>query len=275
MLGRESLFLPAGALRAAALAPGTTLSRVLFDPADGRCIERSVARYRPDRAMREQVLAADVHSRGIGSVTPARDCQLDHVLAYAAGGLTTETNLQALDTGWHWGKTAGEWAAAMEADRTVTWTSMFGRLYRTRSHDYRQYFSSGLVPSGEEDQPDAGSDALRTDDRRDLASFLVYAALSARRSTDRVAADDDDPDSDDELIGGPHAAIWLRHTRESDGRKVDGTRPGTPTPEQIVEVPPATILRSRHWTDPFARTEEDASETVETRGSDRDEPPPF
>ncbi|WP_122261845.1 hypothetical protein [Ornithinimicrobium cerasi] len=284
-LGRESLFLTAGALRLAALSPGTTLSRILFDPADGRCIERSVARYRPDAAMRAQVLAADVHSRGIGSTTPASDSQLDHVMEYHSSGPTAELNLQVLDTGWHWAKTAKEWAAQMDPARTLTWTSMFGRLYRTRSHDYRQYLSTGTPTSdGGSCSDDPGElhprhpAGLRPEDRRDLASFLVHAALTARATTDRVATPDDDPDSDDELIGGPHPAIWLRRTRETDARKVDGHRPGTPTPEQIITVPPATLLRAQHWTDPFVDPDDEPSAEQTTQPpepSPTDTPPPF
>lgn len=292
-LGRESLFLTAGALRLAALTPGTTLSRILFDPADGRCIERSIARYRPDAAMRAQVLAADVHSRGIGSTTPARDSQLDHVVEYHSSGPTAELNLQVLDTGWHWAKTAKEWAAQMDPARTLTWTSMFGRLYRTRSHDYRQYLSTGtptsdgpscsddpgeLHPSDPGELPSRHPGGLRPEDRRDLASFLVYAALTARATTDRVATPDDDPDSDAELIGGPHPAIWLRRTRESDARKVDGHRPGTPTPEQIIAVPPAALLRAQHWTDPFVDPDDEPSAGQTTQPPEpslTDTPPPF
>jgi hypothetical protein len=251
------------------------MSRVLFDPADGRCIERSVARYAPDAAMREQVLAADVTSRGYGSATLAREGQLDHVVAYLAGGATSEANLQALDLPFHARKTAGEWGAAIDGLRNITWTSFFGRLYRTRVHDYRQYLSTGRVRESENPGPEGGDPAvLRTADRRYLASVLTYAALTARQVGATLAAKDDDPDRDDQYLDGRrHPAIWVRRTRERDGRKVDGPRAGTPAPEQIIATPAVEVLRAAHWTDPFTRPEP-ASGRPAARAQP-DDPPPF
>lgn len=272
MLSRTPLFLTGAQLRAMALAPGTTLSRVLFDPADGRCVERSLARYAPDRAMREQVLAADVTSRGVGSATLARDSQLDHVLEHLAGGPTTEGNLQALDLVSHLRKTRKEWAATIDARRDVTWTSFFGRVYRTRAHDYRQYLNTGHPATSADTDAGAGAVGLRSQDRRHLASLLTYAALTARQVGARLEAPDDDPDGDDTLRERKHPAIWLRRTRERDGRRTGGPRPGTPTPEQMIATPAATILTSDHWTDPFTRPEP----TPRPRPWNlQDDPPPF
>ncbi|WP_161964989.1 hypothetical protein [Ornithinimicrobium cerasi] len=273
VLSRTPVFLTGAALRAMALAPGTTFSRILVDPADGRCVERSVARYQPDRLMREQILAADVTSRGFGSATLARDSQLDHVLEYLAGGETSETNLQALDVASHLRKTRKEWAATIGRLRDVTWTSFFGRVYRTRVHDYRQYLSTGVsqVEAGESTHP-GNAVGLRAEDRRQLASWLTYAALTARQVGAPLEASDDDPDGDDTLPGRRHPAVWLRRTRERDGRKISGPRPGTPTPEQVISVPASTILRAAHWTDPF--TEPDPAPRTTTWNA-QDDPPPF
>jgi hypothetical protein len=276
VLGRTPLFLTGGAARALALAPGTTMSRILFDPADGRCIERSVARYAPDAAMREQVLAADVTSRGYGSATLAREGQLDHVVAYLAGGATSETNLQGLDLPFHARKTAGEWSAAIDGLRNITWTSFFGRLYRTRIHDYRQYLSTGRprVPEQSGSRGDGDPVALRAADRRHLASLLTYAALTARQVGAPLAARDDDPDGDDHYLGGRrHPAIWVRRTRERDGHKLDGPRPGTPTPEQIIATPAVELLRAAHWTDPFTAPPDHVAGVA--ADAPPDDPPPF
>lgn len=272
VLSRTPVFLTGAALRAMALAPGTTFSRILVDPADGRCVERSVARYQPDRLMREQILAADVTSRGFGSATLARDSQLDHVLEYLAGGETSETNLQALDVASHLRKTRKEWAATIDRLRNVTWTSFFGRVYRTRVHDYRQYLSAGVSQAGESTHP-GNAVGLRAEDRRQLASLLTYAALTARQVGAPLEASDDDPDGDDTLPGRRHPAVWLRRTRERDGRKISGPRPGTPTPEQVISVPASTILRAAHWTDPF--TEPACPSPRTTTWNAQDDPPPF
>ena len=77
ILGRHPAFLTPGHARELGLTPGTTLSRLLIDPADGRLIERSIASYRPDAAMRRQIIAADVTSRSPGSRTPATSCEID------------------------------------------------------------------------------------------------------------------------------------------------------------------------------------------------------
>ncbi|MFC6422804.1 HNH endonuclease signature motif containing protein [Ornithinimicrobium tianjinense] len=258
VLGRHPLFLTGPQLRAAALAPGTTLSRILFDHADGRCIERSVARYRPDAAMREQIIAADVLSRGPGAAAPARDSQLDHVRPYGSGGATAEGNLQALDTATHHAKTAGDWDAVINGRRDVTWTTFWQRVYRTRAHDYRQYLTSGIPAQARStDDPDGPElTPLGPGDRRHLASLLTYAALTARQRGERLEAPDDDPDSDTSYLTGPHPVIWLRHTRLRDGAKISGSHPATPSPEDIVATPASTMLDSTHWTDPFTRPEE-------------------
>ncbi|MFK5584113.1 hypothetical protein ACI3EX_11840, partial [Ornithinimicrobium sp. LYQ131] len=111
LVGRFPRFFTTGQMRQMLLAPGTTLHRVLTDPADGRCLERSIARYTPDTAMRTQVIAADLLSRAPGQTLPVRDGQLDHVHEYLLGGATTEANLQGLDTVFHALKTQKFWHA--------------------------------------------------------------------------------------------------------------------------------------------------------------------
>ena len=299
LLGRFTRFLTGTELRAMALAHGTVLSRILFDPADGRCLERTLDRYRPDEAMRALVRAADLTSRGPGSTVPAGHSQLDHVLEYLlhretttlsdgmaeaggtakVGGATTPRNLQALDIVWHAVKTAKFWRAVMDAEtRDVTWTSFFGRIYTTRPHDYRQYLATGRphapddpdqthdVDSSDRSDVNDSSDVstsseggsqklerLDIEQQRHLASLLVYAALAGRQRGDRLEAYDDDPDSDDELVSDSWKAIWVRRTRPSDGKKVGGAHPGTPTPRQIITTRARTVLEAEHWTDPFTQ----------------------
>ncbi|MDQ3224094.1 MAG: hypothetical protein M3Q75_11585 [Gemmatimonadota bacterium] len=71
------------------LTPGTTLHRLLTDPADGRLIERTITAYRPDQAMITQLRATDVFCRAPGCLTPARRCDLDHEHEHSDGGPTT------------------------------------------------------------------------------------------------------------------------------------------------------------------------------------------
>lgn len=140
VLGRHSAFITPGHARELALIPGTTLSRLLVDPADGRIVERTVNRYRPDADMRRQIIAADVHSRAPGSRVPATACELDHVTPYGApGGVTGEHNLAAVNVRSHQFKTARAWHATINHRRDLTWTTLLAQATTTRVHDYRAY----------------------------------------------------------------------------------------------------------------------------------------
>lgn len=302
VLGRFSRYLTPAEVRRIAGRPGTTFYRLLTDTADGRCLERSITAYAPDAAMRAQLRAADVTSRAPGSTAPASSCQLDHVLEYLLRGPTAELNLQTLDVPFHALKTQKFWDAEMDASRDVRWESFWGRIYRTRPHDYRQYFawamaggaatsedppaSSAEDPSASSSDPgghDGASSAEVTVDQRYLASLLVYAALAHREPGGRLEADDDDPGSDEAILG-LREAIWLRRTTNS-GRRVTGPRPGTPTPEELVDTDAQTVLDRADWVEAVAeavprRAGTDADdEGADGRGDEdrdvEDPPPPF
>src|SRR5690606_5069952 len=95
-------------------------------------------RYTPDEQMRTVVAAVDRMCRGPGCTKPARSCDLDHVQEYPHGA-TRITNLAPVDRRHHGMKTNRWWSALMDADRTLTWTTLLGRVYMTGPHDYRQY----------------------------------------------------------------------------------------------------------------------------------------
>ena len=298
LLGRFPRFLTREEVVQIAGGPGVTLTRLLTDPADGRCVERSIASYRPDATMRRQLRAADVHSRFPGSTHPVRDGDLDHVVPYLLGGATAETQLQGLDRTAHILKTEGHWRAQMDATRKVTWTSFFGRLYPTRPHDYRQYLSvlsssptdtlplsapSG-APSVAMTHPSVLSSApfdtlphpagttasaaeLTRTDQRFLASVLTYAALCARRAGGRVDKPGDDPDGDDDLVDTSMTAVWVRH-RRPDGSRASGPRPGTPTPEALIAAGPRAVLAAAHWAD-LRKDAEDTGPSGPSRGDRR------
>ena len=263
-LGRLSRFLSRSEIARIAGRPVTTLHRLLTDPADGRCLERSLTRYAPDAAMRAQLRAADVTSRAPGSTVPAARCDLDHVQEYLLGGPTAETNLQSVDRTWHALKTETFWDAVMDETRNVTWASFWGRLYPTRPHDYRQYLTR---PAPSPASPGTAPD-LDLLDRRHRASLLVYAALAHRHPADRLSAADDDPDSDEAFLG-LRDAIWIRHTA-TDGRCRTGPAPGTPTPDRLTTHDPRAVMdhpRPAGTGRPHAVDGDDTDDT--------DQPPPF
>ncbi|WP_151524473.1 hypothetical protein [Serinicoccus kebangsaanensis] len=273
VLGHHPAFISPGHARELALLPGTTLSRLLVDPADGRLVERTIARYRPDADMRRQVVAADVHSRSPLTRVPASRCELDHVLPHGTpGGLTGEHNLGSLDIRTHQFKTARTWSVAINRRRDLTWSTLLGQTATTRVHDYRQYLDRAFAttppgePSGDHGAHDTADTRGTIDARRDLACQALYAAL-VHRGADAFLSDlDDDADDRTPLTG------WACVARRSPGEPV-------PTPEEVLGIPAG---------DDLDRAARRAHPDAERRGKDRpgdpagggwptrpDGPPPF
>lgn len=196
VLGSHPFFITPGQARELFYTPGTTLHRVLTDPADGRCVERTITTYRPDADMRRQVNAADVYSRAPWARLTGRSLEIDHVIPYGTdpGGVTCELNLGDLDKRTHKTKTLGILALSINERRDLTFTTLLGQITRTRTHDYRQYLHA-LHPED-------------LDERRDLADRAVYAALAARPEHRRRPGKDtwltlDHTDADGQRHPGP------------------------------------------------------------------------
>ncbi len=93
-------------------------------------------RYTPGAALARLVRARDAHCRFPGCGTPARDCDLDHVVAFqhanpAAGGATTAANLQCLCRWHHRLKTRGDWRVQALDGAVMRWTSPTGSVHET------------------------------------------------------------------------------------------------------------------------------------------------
>ncbi|KUG58460.1 hypothetical protein AVL62_11205 [Serinicoccus chungangensis] len=215
VLGAHSASISADQIHDLAVLPGTVLERILIDPADGRCVERTLERYRPDAAMRDQILAADVTCRAPGCQVHAAACQLDHVIEHGtAGGITAETNLAPLHVGHHHPKTLKAWDCSLAENRDMTWTSLLGRLYRTRSHDYRQY--AHLVT----DAVDRVHDAATSDpaDRLPQIDREILLTLAFRAAGEGLQAGDDTVEPDEARFGG-WGFVSLTHTDERGMRR--------------------------------------------------------
>ncbi len=268
ILGRHPAYLTSGHARELALAPGTTLARLLVDPADGRLIERSVTSYRPDAAMRRQVLAADVYSRAPGSRSPALACEIDHEQPWGSAGATSETNLVLKDVRSHQFKTEGWWTSALGPRRDVRWETLLGQVEQTRGHDYRQYLPSRRPtadatrpdgpgdtskasvrrsPAGPEGARSADADVTTTqDDDLDLACRALYAAL-AHRGVAALLADTDDADGATDH--DPRLSGWITLAH----RGPDGRRRGGP-PEDCATVASLLGMTTGHPRDDEATT---------------------
>ncbi|WP_298886800.1 HNH endonuclease signature motif containing protein [uncultured Serinicoccus sp.] len=277
VLGAHSASISADQIHDLTVLPGTVLERILVDPADGRCIERTLERYRPDAAMRAQILAADVTCRAPGCLVHAGACQLDHVIEHgAAGGVTAETNLAPLHVGHHHPKTLKAWDSSLADNRDMTWTSLLGRLYRTRSHDYRQY--ACLVT----DAFDRVHDASTTDpdDRLPQIDREILLTLAFRAAGEGLQAGDDTVEPDEARFGG-WGFVSLTHTDER------GMRRSGPSGALLAERAAAQAASQDHSTsapedqgpDPSQDRAADPSRDRGRRSAERlrrDEgPPPF
>ncbi|MDO5663618.1 MAG: HNH endonuclease signature motif containing protein [Brachybacterium sp.] len=273
----------------------------MTDPADGRCIERTIGSRAPDADMKRQLYAADRYGRGPGSRRPAEQCEIDHETPYCEAPETSETNLNCKEILDHWRKTADLWRTVMNERRDVTWTTLLGQIAVTRGHDYRQYVAqiirltplddqtAGVHTSGDgwEISGSPVSDSSVAEDtlngpaversdlaaRRDLVNQVLYAALVHRAPGERTEADDDVPGSEDWLAVAD--AVHLSH-RDADGRRRPDGPPGCPTPEDILDVMPEGEAPEQEANTTEALAQEEPKAPGADRGwGDANEPPPF
>ena len=272
LLGLHPAFLTPGEARELALAPGTTMHRILVDPVDGRCIERTIASYRPDADMRRQIAAADVYGRGPGERTPPQRWQIDHEHEHQDGGPTAETNLNGKGVFFHAVKTARLWSSVMNQRRDLTWTTLLKQVVTTRGHDYRQYLArlDTLAPGPRaraEEVTASGQDGSTSADRADLANQLLYAAIAHRHAGAPARAIDDlvDAEAYDLRLAG-WASLDPRLALALDGRHADLKGP---TPEELLGID--TPAEGGRHAKPATQRETDGWAT-RTRA---DDPPPF
>ncbi|WP_133805855.1 HNH endonuclease signature motif containing protein, partial [Kribbella caucasensis] len=87
-------------------------------------------RYTPSAALDRYVRLRDRTCRFPGCNRPAEFTDLDHRIAFTAGGRTTADNLQCLCRHHHRLKHEGGWKIHQHPDGTHTWISPTGRRYR-------------------------------------------------------------------------------------------------------------------------------------------------
>ncbi len=232
VIGKYPHFLSGAQIRELALTPGTSLFRILTDPVTGRYVERSSTAYQFDAAMRRNVIFADVTCRAPGCTVSAAQCQFDHVQEFGTpGGDTSEANAALLHGVDHQRKTEKLWDAIIHPNRDMTWTSMLGRIYRTKAHDYNQYTALLRATTAE-------VAAASADDFAEALDLAVYAAMSYRPAHDPLEAEDDDTEQETfpawDLIG-------LRHL------DAHGRRQWRPDPDVAeVERQRMAAARSHH-----------------------------
>ncbi|WP_158564204.1 HNH endonuclease signature motif containing protein [Jiangella anatolica] len=97
------------------------------DPVTGAVVDHGRTRYTPTRDLVDHVLLRDRTCRAPGCAVPAVRCDLDHVHAYGAGGLTCPANLTPLCRKHHLIKHHGPFAVDRPEPGTLRWTSPTGR----------------------------------------------------------------------------------------------------------------------------------------------------
>jgi hypothetical protein len=127
------VLVPACAIRELAALDGVdrlTWRRLLLDQQTGHLLDRGRDAYRVSRRMKDWISARDRTCRFPGCERRAEKCEIDHAVAWDAGGRTVRGNLGALCKRHHLMKTHAGWAIDVSADDgSCTWISPFGHRY--------------------------------------------------------------------------------------------------------------------------------------------------
>jgi hypothetical protein len=101
------------------------------DPDTGETVATGVTRRRPNARQKRTVAAAHPTCVFPGCRMPAADCDLDHTVAWAEGGPTTEANLEPACRHDHRLNHEGGWTIRLRSDGRYQWISRLGHRYIT------------------------------------------------------------------------------------------------------------------------------------------------
>ena len=120
------------------IAADGTWKRLLTDPESGTLLDHGRTTYRPPTALADHIRARDVECRSPICRRSTADVDLDHTVAWSAGGNTCEHNLQSGCRHDHRLKThAPDWTVTQAPDGTITYVTPTGHTYTSQPHDYR------------------------------------------------------------------------------------------------------------------------------------------
>ena len=131
----------------AALAASAKV-RPLFNPADAP----PEPGYVPSAKLAEFIRCRDLTCRAPGCDVPASECDIDHVIPYAEGGLTHASNMSCKCRKHHLAKTFWGWRDRQLPDGTLIWTLPDGQTYVTTPGS-ALLFPNLCVPTGELEVP--------------------------------------------------------------------------------------------------------------------------
>jgi hypothetical protein len=143
--------IPAALARDIAHEPTGTWRRLLIDDA-GRLIRCGRTTYKPPPALRNHVLAAHPNCTFPGC--RRRSClgEIDHIVAFHAGGATDAENLHPPCGRHHHVKHDAGWRVRKRTDG-VTWISPTGRSYETPVHTHPVDSTARARPQPPDDDP--------------------------------------------------------------------------------------------------------------------------
>jgi hypothetical protein len=127
--------------------------RPLFNPMDAP----PEPGYVPSAKLAEFVRCRDLTCRAPGCDVPASQCDIDHVVPFADGGLTHASNLSCKCRKHHLAKTFLGWHDQQLPDGTLIWTLPDGQTYVTTPGS-ALLFPSLCAPTGELDMPEPSMD---------------------------------------------------------------------------------------------------------------------
>ena len=107
----------------------TIATKVSVRPVLDLDTEIHIDRYEPTPLQHEQAVLTTPTCVFPCCTRPARRCDLDHIVAYHAGGETTSWNLAPLCRLHHRMKTHGHWTYQRRTRTRFTWTSPSGEVY--------------------------------------------------------------------------------------------------------------------------------------------------
>lgn len=98
-------------------------TRVLTDPTDGRQLAVDPHHYRLSESLKRSIRVRDGTCGFPDCAAPAKRCDIDHILAWEDGGLSTPENLTCLCRKHHMLKHATTWQVTRAPDGSLLWTS--------------------------------------------------------------------------------------------------------------------------------------------------------
>ena len=128
-LGTAGRNVPVPAAVARALAAGGTWRRLVTDPVSGTVVDVGRTRYRPPAALADLVRARDIACTHPGCDVPARGCDVDHIVPWAGGGMTSYENLTCLCRAHHRLKHTPGWALTRTSTGALMWRTPTGARY--------------------------------------------------------------------------------------------------------------------------------------------------